>query len=97
MADHDDLSDSAPPWDEAPAERDENTADIFGEAPAPAPAPVAEESRPVVQDPPPETPNGSGDAYTVLARKYRPRTFEDLIGQEAVSYTHLTLPTTPYV
>ncbi|ENZ83360.1 MULTISPECIES: DNA polymerase III subunit gamma/tau [Caulobacter] len=79
MADHDDLStDSAPPWDEAPAERDENTADIFGDAPAPVPV-----SRPVVQDPPPET----GDAYTVLARKYRPRTFEDLIGQEAMVRT----------
>ena len=81
MADHDDLSpDSAPPWDEAPAERDENTADIFGGPPA---APAAEEARPVVQDPPPE----SGDAYTVLARKYRPRTFEDLIGQEAMVRT----------
>ena len=34
-------------------------------------------------------------AYQVLARKYRPQTFADLIGQEAmaVSYTHLTLPT----
>lgn len=83
MADHDDLSpDSAPPWDEAPAERDENTADIFGGPPA-APAAAAEEARPVVQDPPAET----GDAYTVLARKYRPRTFEDLIGQEAMVRT----------
>ncbi len=87
MADHDDLStDSAPPWDEPPAkedlaERDENTADIFGDAPAPAAA--SEELRPVVQDPPAET----GDAYTVLARKYRPRTFEDLIGQEAMVRT----------
>lgn len=85
MADHDDLSpDSAPPWDEAPAEdppeRDENTADIFGEAPPPAA--VAEQSRPVV-----ETPPETGDAYTVLARKYRPRTFEDLIGQEAMVRT----------
>jgi DNA polymerase-3 subunit gamma/tau len=85
MADHDDLStDSAPPWDEAPAkedlaERDENTADIFGEAPAPA-----EEARPVVESPPE---NEKGDAYTVLARKYRPRTFEDLIGQEAMVRT----------
>jgi DNA polymerase-3 subunit gamma/tau len=83
MADHDDLSDSTPPWDEAPAERDENTVDIFGGAPAPTPVVAAEEARPVVQDPPPET----GDAYTVLARKYRPRTFEDLIGQEAMVRT----------
>src|SRR4249920_732641 len=29
----------------------------------------------------------SADAYTVLARKYRPRTFEDLIGQEAMVRT----------
>ena len=56
-------------------------------------------------------------AYEVLARKYRPRSFADLIGHGAmvrtlenafsagriahayipVSYTHLTLPTTPYV
>jgi DNA polymerase-3 subunit gamma/tau len=79
MADPDDLStDSAPPWDEAPAERDENTADIFGDAPAPAVA----APRPVV-----ETPGESGDAYTVMARKYRPRTFEDLIGQEAMVRT----------
>ncbi|AVG21502.1 DNA polymerase III subunit gamma/tau [Caulobacter vibrioides] len=80
MADHDDLSpDSAPPWDEAPAERDENTADIFGDAPAPA-----AEARPVVETPPE---GEKGDAYTVLARKYRPRTFEDLIGQEAMVRT----------
>ncbi|OYX05025.1 MAG: DNA polymerase III subunit gamma/tau [Caulobacter vibrioides] len=80
MADHDDLSpDSAPPWDEAPAERDENTADIFGDAPAPA-----AEVRPVVETPPE---GEKGDAYTVLARKYRPRTFEDLIGQEAMVRT----------
>jgi len=81
MADPDDLStDSAPPWDEAPAERDENTADIFGGAPAPA----AEAPRPVVETP---VEGEAGDAYTVLARKYRPRTFEDLIGQEAMVRT----------
>ena len=43
-----------------PEERDANTADMFGGAPA-APEPAA-------------------GAYQVLARKYRPRTFEDLIG-----------------
>jgi DNA polymerase-3 subunit gamma/tau len=86
MADHDDLSpDSTPPWDEAPAEalpeRDENTADIFGDA---APAPAVEPARPVVEAP---VEGQKGDAYTVLARKYRPRTFEDLIGQEAMVRT----------
>jgi DNA polymerase-3 subunit gamma/tau len=58
--------------EEALPERDENTADIFGGEPAPAPAAAAEET---------------GDAYQVLARKYRPRTFEDLIGQEAMVKT----------
>ena len=86
MADHDLTPESAPPWDEpafdreeAP-ERDENTADIFGEAPAAAAPPAA---RPL-PEPEPEEP---GAAYTVLARKYRPRTFEDLIGQEAMVRT----------
>jgi len=61
-----------PPWDEDAPARDENTHDMFG-APAPAPAPTPAEA--------PST------AYTVLARKYRPRTFEDLIGQEAMVRT----------
>jgi DNA polymerase-3 subunit gamma/tau len=89
MADHDDLtSDSAPPWEDEPAERDENTADIFGAPPAltlavaapPVPASGAATPVPAVHD-------ESGAAYTVLARKYRPRTFEDLIGQEAMVRT----------
>ena len=54
-------------------ERDPDTADIFGEAPVAAPA------APVKEEP--------SAAYTVLARKYRPRTFEDLIGQEAMVRT----------
>ncbi len=81
----DEPSMSEPPWeveqDDAP-ERDPNTADIFG---APEPAPAAEPSPPVGaaegQAP------ADGGAYTVLARKYRPRTFEDLIGQEAMVRT----------
>ncbi|WP_035035871.1 DNA polymerase III subunit gamma/tau [Caulobacter sp. AP07] len=85
MADHDDLTtDSAPPWDEPPEaehERDENTADIFGGAPAAAPvaAPAVVPMTSQASDP--------DAAYTVLARKYRPRTFEDLIGQEAMVRT----------
>ncbi|OYU71452.1 MAG: DNA polymerase III subunit gamma/tau [Alphaproteobacteria bacterium PA2] len=51
-------------------ERDPNTADMFGGAPAPAPV-VSTESA----------------AYTVIARKYRPRTFDDLYGQEAMVRT----------
>jgi DNA polymerase-3 subunit gamma/tau len=86
MADHDDLTtDSAPPWDDDAPERDENTADIFGGAPVEAtpPAVVAPVAPPVVA----ETPSDPDAAYTVLARKYRPRTFEDLIGQEAMVRT----------
>ncbi len=57
---------------EAP-ERDANTSDMFGGAPAPASTvPASAEDAP---------------AYTVIARKYRPRKFEDLIGQEAMVRT----------
>ncbi|MFZ5671139.1 MAG: DNA polymerase III subunit gamma/tau [Pseudomonadota bacterium] len=71
-----------PPWDEDAQERDPNTADIFG-APEPAPEP---EPQPPVGQAEGQAP-GDGAAYTVLARKYRPRTFEDLIGQEAMVRT----------
>ncbi len=53
--------------------RDELTDDMFGGS-----VPVAEA--------PTQTPE-KAEAYTVLARKYRPRTFEDLIGQEAMVRT----------
>ncbi|KQW70982.1 DNA polymerase III subunit gamma/tau [Phenylobacterium sp. Root77] len=52
-------------------ERDPNTSDMFGAPAAPPTAPPAEESA----------------AYTVIARKYRPRTFDDLYGQEAMVRT----------
>src|SRR5881398_2853572 len=64
MADEDLTLDSEPP------ERDPNTGDMFGEAPAPSMS------------------GGEGSAaYTVIARKYRPRTFDDLYGQEAMVRT----------
>jgi DNA polymerase-3 subunit gamma/tau len=77
------MIDEDPPWQEdAPEdgvedtlERDPDTADIFGAPLAPEPAPQA---APTAEP---------GPAYTVLARKYRPRTFEDLIGQEAMVRT----------
>ncbi|WP_428150943.1 DNA polymerase III subunit gamma/tau [Brevundimonas sp.] len=81
-----DLDSGDPPWaeDDAP-ERDENTDDMFG-APAPAPAAEAKSVEPIpVSTPAPV--EGDGEAYTVLARKYRPKTFEDLIGQEAMVRT----------
>ncbi|MAK82407.1 DNA polymerase III subunit gamma/tau [Phenylobacterium sp.] len=38
-------------------------------------------------EPAPAPPVGESAAYTVIARKYRPRTFEDLFGQEAMVRT----------
>ncbi|MBJ7320649.1 MAG: DNA polymerase III subunit gamma/tau, partial [Brevundimonas sp.] len=86
-----------PPWEEDDVvERDENTDDMFG---APAAEPAAEPEPPAAPEPvaAPVTakPASSeveahvddGSAYQVLARKYRPRTFEDLIGQEAMVRT----------
>ena len=78
MADPDhEESDAQPPWEE---ERDPNTVDIFG-----APAPADDEvTAPPLPDLPTTDPSA---AYTVLARKYRPQTFADLIGQEAMVKT----------
>ncbi len=90
-----DLDSDSPPWEEPEAEeRDPNTEDMFG-SPEPAglrdaepepaaPAPTAEAA---AAEAPAEAPAADGAAYTVLARKYRPRTFEDLIGQEAMVRT----------
>jgi DNA polymerase-3 subunit gamma/tau len=55
-------------------ERDPDTADMFG-APPPPVSHVTTEGE------------GQSAAYTVIARKYRPRTFEDLYGQEAMVRT----------
>ncbi|MFZ4165647.1 DNA polymerase III subunit gamma/tau [Brevundimonas sp. NPDC058933] len=77
-----------PPWEEDVPERDENTDDMFGApaaAPEPAPAPVAAPAP--VKAAPLEVEPADDGAYKVLARKYRPRTFEDLIGQEAMVRT----------
>src|SRR3569833_2043767 len=76
MTDADLHADDPDAPDAQAPERDPDTADIFGggeaeAAPATAHAPAPE----------------PGAAYTVLARKYRPQTFEDLIGQEAMVRT----------
>jgi len=66
-----------PPLDAEAPERDANTVDMFG-------APIAKPgSGPAVAP----TPTDPDAAYTVIARKYRPRTFEDLFGQEAMVRT----------
>nr|WP_313415972.1 DNA polymerase III subunit gamma/tau [Brevundimonas diminuta] len=89
-----DHSLDGPPWEEdAPEveERDPNTDDMFG---APPPAAAVEPAPEMKAEPAPasapkafEAPPAEGEAYTVLARKYRPRAFEDLIGQEAMVRT----------
>ncbi|PZU76911.1 MAG: DNA polymerase III subunit gamma/tau [Brevundimonas sp.] len=86
MTDNDPNLDG-PPWEEDEVvERDENTDDMFG-APAAAPEPVALPVVPKTASAQTEAPADDGAAYQVLARKYRPRTFEDLIGQEAMVRT----------
>lgn len=73
-----------PPWEEDDVvERDENTDDMFG-APAAAAEPVVAPAPATVEV---AAHADDGAAYQVLARKYRPRTFEDLIGQEAMVRT----------
>jgi len=82
-------------------ERDPDTDDMFGAPAEPAstavaesaaaPAPVAPPTKvraaPAPTDAGPTAHIDDGAAYTVLARKYRPHTFEDLIGQEAMVRT----------
>jgi DNA polymerase-3 subunit gamma/tau len=60
------------PADDEPPERDPNTGDMFGEAPKPTVSGGED---------------GGSAAYTVIARKYRPMTFDDLYGQEAMVRT----------
>ena len=87
------MTEDAPPWDvdsappEALEERDDKTFSMFGD-PAPpeasqdlAPAPAHAHAPLLAPAPAP------GGDYQVLARKYRPRRFEDLIGQEAMVRT----------
>jgi len=63
---------------DGPEERDDNTDDMFAAAPAQAAPAVATSPNPAPH---------AGEAYTVIARKYRPTRFEDLIGQEAMVRT----------
>ena len=76
------------PEDEGPSAAEleaAGQASMFGD---PAPAPVVREERaaPPVAAPAP-APAPSGQPYRVLARKYRPQTFAELIGQDAMVQT----------
>jgi len=56
--------------------------------PAPKTEPAAKSAQaPAAANAGPPAHVDDGEAYTVLARKYRPHTFEDLIGQEAMVRT----------
>jgi len=67
-----DPAPASPPW-----QTDEPAAPPPAAAPAPAPAPAAA----------PAAPSAAAQPYRVLARKYRPQTFSELIGQDAMVRT----------
>jgi len=80
----------APPWDDgeeqaAPEERDDKTFSMFDD-PAPPPEAAAQDVSSAGLPSEAGAASAGGD-YQVLARKYRPRKFEDLIGQEAMVRT----------
>jgi DNA polymerase III subunit gamma/tau len=87
MGDSGDIFGGEPPWEEDGAEPKPSAAELeaagqsalFGrpaEPPAPAPAP-----------PPKPSTTDTAQPYRVLARKYRPQTFSELIGQEPMVRT----------
>ncbi|AKH41915.1 DNA polymerase III subunit tau [Croceibacterium atlanticum] len=87
------MSGETPPWDEGEEEQPSaaeleaaGQSAMFGDAPqppvpAPTPAPVSEQPQ---MDAPP---TDAAQPYRVLARKYRPQTFSELIGQDAMVTT----------
>jgi DNA polymerase-3 subunit gamma/tau len=90
MSDSGDISgDNSPPWDEGEARpsaaelESAGQAAMFGEPAAEAPK---QASAPAAQTPTP-APASASQPYRVLARKYRPQTFSELIGQDAMVKT----------
>ena len=87
------------PWesdveDDAPSAAELEAAgqnSMFGDAPEPAPAePIVEkpaEPAPAPVEAPAAAPSEAAQPYRVLARKYRPQTFSELIGQDAMVRT----------
>ncbi|MFT9088235.1 MAG: DNA polymerase III subunit gamma/tau [Acetobacter okinawensis] len=72
-----DTTDEQFPHDEGLPSPEPEGPGLFGEAEPPVPAAA----------PQPPVPDAATAPYRVLARKYRPTTFEDLIGQEAMVRT----------
>ncbi len=62
-------------------------ASMFGDRAPPAAEVVREERAAAPASPPAPAPAPSGQPYRVLARKYRPQTFAELIGQDAMVQT----------
>ncbi|OYW45047.1 MAG: DNA polymerase III subunit gamma/tau [Novosphingobium sp. 12-63-9] len=84
MADSTDMFGDTPEDDDAPSAEEleaAGQASMFGE-----PAPVAREVRAVAPVAPSAAPP-TAQPYRVLARKYRPQTFAELIGQDAMVQT----------
>lgn len=74
-----DTTDEQFPHDEGLPSPEPEGPGLFGEAEPPAPA--------ATTAPLPPAANAAAPPYRVLARKYRPTTFDDLIGQEAMVRT----------
>ncbi len=93
MGDSPDNADKLP-WESEPAEAAPSAAELeeagqasmFGD-PAPPKPPEAEKPAPKPAPEPKPTPEPAAQPYRVLARKYRPQTFAELIGQEAMVRT----------
>ncbi|MBT0668517.1 DNA polymerase III subunit gamma/tau [Novosphingobium profundi] len=98
MSDSHDTSGDGLPWDTDPEDEAPSAADLeaagqssmFGDAPVPS---AATDSAPADVPPAPRAaapaaaPSAAAQPYRVLARKYRPQTFDELIGQEAMVRT----------
>src|SRR5690606_35733956 len=102
MGDSGDMFGDEPPWEEGekakPSAAELEAAGqsaLFGGPPEPPPQPTPPVSAPVPQSAPESTPQSAPakpaepatQPYRVLARKYRPQTFSELIGQEPMVRT----------
>jgi len=94
MSDSGDMS-GTPPWEEEGEEAKPSAAELeaagqsamFGD-PAPPKQPETPAPAPAAEAPPVKTtPAEPAQPYRVLARKYRPQTFSELIGQDAMVTT----------
>ncbi|VWX51367.1 DNA polymerase III subunit gamma/tau [Novosphingobium sp. 9U] len=93
-----DMFGDTPPWDTGSGQPDGDAgpsaaeleaagqSSLFG-GPAPAAAPSRVAESPTSVDPTPPATSAPAQPYRVLARKYRPQTFAELIGQEAMVRT----------